>query len=124
MSLDDRAADRKAHAQSAWLGAEERIEYAVRVLARDSGAAVLHGHHDAMRFILIGTDHQSKRPTRDRLHRFGTVYHKVDDHLLKLNPIRDDRRYRRREFELRGHLLGGQFAPQQRGDLVDEAIDV
>jgi len=37
------------------------------------------------------SDYQSARPIRDRLHRFDAIHHQVDDHLLQLDPIAEDR---------------------------------
>src|ERR1700692_1084465 len=35
-------------------------------------------------------DRTDSSPIRDRLHRFNTIHHQVDDHLLQLDPITKD----------------------------------
>ena len=46
MRLDDGAADRKADAQSDFLGRVERIEYALGIIRRDSRTGVRDTHRD------------------------------------------------------------------------------
>ena len=53
---------------------------------------------DALHLVLTRSDHQFARPIRDRLHCFNTIHHQVDDHLLQLDPITQDRGQSRRQF--------------------------
>jgi hypothetical protein len=39
----------------------------------------------------MGSECQFAPPIRDRLHRLDAVDHEIDDHLLQLDPIGEDR---------------------------------
>src|SRR5689334_7194155 len=124
MSLDDRAADRKTHAQSSGLGAEEWLEDAVPTAVRNSNAAVLHGNYHPLLFINVRLDSQFTGAARDTLHGFRTVQDQIDDHLLKLDAIGEHRGYGRAEFQSQVDLLSNKFALQQSSDFFDKAADV
>ena len=74
--------------------------------------------------ILARPDHQLARPVRDRLHRFNAVDDEIEDDLLQLDPIAEDRGKGRGEFHSQRHPVAGQFVMQQADHLVDDFIDV
>ena len=53
-----RTADRQPHAETARLGAEERLEDAIRRGFIQAGPAVFHGHQDLACLIRTGLNHQ------------------------------------------------------------------
>jgi hypothetical protein len=54
-------------------------------------AAVPHRYQDLLCVILLRSDHQFARPVGDRLHRLDAAHHQIDEHLLRLDPIGEDR---------------------------------
>jgi hypothetical protein len=87
----DRTADRKSHPHAAGFGGEEGVEQPVRILGGDPDAAIRYTYKHLLGRVLAGSDYQFAWPIRDGLHCFNAIHHKVDDHLLKLDPITKDR---------------------------------
>ena len=97
--VDDRAADRQAHAHAAGFGGEEGIEQPIGILGGHADTAVAHRDQNLAGLILSRPDHQLARPVRDRLHRFNAVDDEVEDDLLQLDPIGEDQGQGRGEFQ-------------------------
>ena len=64
------------------------------------------------------------RPIRDRLHRFNTIHYQIDDHLLQLDPIGQDDGQGWRQLDPPANMARGQFALNQRYDLINDAVDI
>src|SRR3954469_24993602 len=56
MGLDDRAADRQAHAHSVRFSRKQRVENPIEVLRADSSPAVRNRYHDAAAFVWLRFD--------------------------------------------------------------------
>ena len=92
MTLDNGAADGQADPHAATLGGVERFEEPIHALRVETHARILHasGAHD--RRLPFGSDHQLPRTIVDTAHRVRGVQEQVQDDLLKLDTIADDRR--------------------------------
>jgi hypothetical protein len=86
----DRTADRESHTHAAGFGGEEGAEKPVRILGRNPDAAIRYTYKHVLGLVLAGSDHEFALPIRDGLHCFNAIHHKVDDHLLQLDPIAKD----------------------------------
>ena len=77
-----------------------------------------------VRVVLTGSDHQVARPIGDRLHCLNTVHHQIDDHLLQLDPITEDRGQSRRKLRSQRYPVIDQLALHQRDGLLDDVVEV
>src|SRR5262249_45478611 len=84
--LDDRTADRQAHAHAAALGGEECIEDLSHARLIETHARILHGH-DHVVVVWPRANDDLARPVADRRHRLHAVHHEVDENLRQLDPI-------------------------------------
>ena len=96
MILNNRAANRQAHAKSRGLGAEKGIEDPIRHRGRNTGTSVAHRDHNLTRLIFVGSHQQRAGTSDDTLHRLDAIHDQIDKHLLKLNQIRVDHTFCRR----------------------------
>jgi hypothetical protein len=87
-------------------------------------AAVPHRYQDLLCVVQLRSDHQFARPVGDRLHRLDAAHHQIDEHLLRLDPIGEDRGKGGGEFQLQHHLVGDPFALPQADNLADDVVDV
>ena len=92
MSLDDRAADRQPDAHAAALGRVEGIKELVHSLPVDARAGIPHGHAHAIAVLPFGSDQQVPRAVVDADHRVRGVAKQVQEDLLKLDTIANERR--------------------------------
>ena len=124
MGLDDRSADRQAHAHAAGFGSEECVEQPVGILGGQSDAAIAYRDQNLAGFLLVRPDHQLAQPVRDRLHRFDAVDDEIEDDLLQLDPVAEDQAQGRGELHPQRHPVADQLVMQQGDHLVDDFIDV
>jgi len=96
--LDDRAADGQTHAEPVGLGAEERREH-VRGGSREADSVVADRDLDGVVPRCGGADSDTPDAVGVRLHRFESVAKQVEDDLLDLHAVADDRRDVGREVE-------------------------
>jgi len=94
MPLDDGAADRQAHPRAARLRRVERLERAIGLQLTEPDARVLD-HDDRPRVIIDGfvraADDEPPPLGRDIAHGLGRVDEEVDEHLLELDAIAQNR---------------------------------
>src|SRR2546422_7737476 len=105
MRVDDGAADRQPHAQTAGLRGEEGAEQPVDGVPVDPDARVLHGHQNLIAAVRPRANHQLRRPVPDGRHRLDTIHHEVDEHLLELDSITEDGGQRRRQVHPQRHPM-------------------
>ena len=95
MSLDDGPADRQAHPQALRLRREEGVEQAERLGLGEPDAGILDGD-DRPGAILDrldgGTHDEPASRGWDVAHGLGRVDEQVEEDLLELDPIAEDRR--------------------------------
>src|SRR3954469_4403110 len=86
MGLDDRAADREAHAHSVGFSREQRVENPIEVLRADSCPAIRNRYHDAVAFVWLRFDAEHPWIFLGG-HRVNGIGDQVDEHLLQLTSI-------------------------------------
>jgi len=92
MSLGDRAADGKSHADSIGLGRVEGLEQAIQVRRIYSGAGVFHFDEHVVRISLTGDNCELSGSVADSVHCLDSIDDQIHDHLLQLDPIRRNKR--------------------------------
>src|SRR5450631_4592112 len=113
VGLDDRSADRQAHAHAAGFGGEEGVEQPVSILGGKSDTAVAYRDQHVVDFLLERSDHQFARSVRDWLNRIDAIDDEIEDYLLQLDPIAEDRAKGWGEFHPQRHPVAEQFMMQQ-----------
>jgi hypothetical protein len=74
--------------------------------------------------VLLRSNKHVARPIRDWRHRFKSVHHQVDNHLLQLDPIAEHRRQCGREFRPQRYPLAEHLTLLQGNSLADDIVDV
>src|ERR1700722_20964976 len=122
MRLDNRAADRQAHAHAAALGGYERLKNAVSHVGVDAGSAVGDGEFDQ-----VGA---SKRGRQVKLtavrpdHGFERIAHEVDQDLLDVNSIAHNVRRSGIKSHARPHARSAGTDQYEHPRLVDHRGDI
>ena len=88
--LDDRAADRQAHAESLGLGRDEWLEDTGQLRFRYSDSGVADRDDDKSLPIVIGRNSQRPRSALDDRDGITRVEQQVQDHLLQLHGVSRD----------------------------------
>src|SRR5262249_12424211 len=108
--LNDRPADREAHAHAAGLGGVEGVEQVVHTLRGQTRAGILHGDEHPARGVWPGADAQLARSLADAAQRFDGVEDHVQEHLLQLDAIALNARQALREVGLHRNAVLHHFA--------------
>ena len=87
-------------------------------------AGVQHRHVHLAGFVLLRSNEDLTGPVRDWRHSFNTVHQKVDNHLLQLDPIAENRGQCGREFRPQRHPMAEHFTLHQKDSLADDIVDV
>ena len=90
--LDDRPADREAHAHACLLRREKGVEHPVCIARSQSNAGILYGDEDFIRASPAGPKLQDSRPLEDATHGFDGVQHEIQYDLLQLDSVSCDQR--------------------------------
>ena len=96
MRFDNRPTDRQANPDAVRFRGVKTFEHPVGVLCVDAGAAVLNGDDDRTAFLETGFYRQHAPAAGGRDHRFYGVADQIEQHLLQLNGIAQNRRERYR----------------------------
>src|SRR5262245_34696892 len=89
--FDDGAADRQAHTQTGRFGGEERVEDVVDERRRQARPGVAYRHLDLVVPDGDGANVELTAPLH-LAHRIHRVAHEIEDHLLDLDAVGDQRR--------------------------------
>ena len=92
----------------------EGVEQSVHILGGDPDAAIRDTYQHLLFLVLARSDHQFARPIRDRLHGFNAIHRQVDDHLLQLDPISQDRGKSGCQLDWQQYLMADQLTLHQR----------
>ena len=65
------------------------MEQAVLIFRCEATTTVLYRNNNSPSVVPVRPDRQSAGTIGNRLHRFDSVHDQVDDHLLKLDPVRE-----------------------------------
>jgi hypothetical protein len=90
MQFNDGTADGQAHTHSVLLGGEKGLEDAIRML--QARTAILHFDADGAGIMQPGAQDQSSPASGDGIHRVHAVDAQIDQDLLNLHPVSQDRR--------------------------------
>ena len=90
MSVDDRPADRQPHARSIGLRGVEGVKDPVEMLRINARPRIAHGHDGACLAFLCA-DQQLSRPLLHRTHCFSRIQNQIQQDLLQLNAISENR---------------------------------
>src|SRR6185437_2066608 len=91
MTLNDGPAHRKPDPHTLLLRRMERLEKLIHVLRNEPDPHVLHAQTHVMVSIRFGPDQQLSRPVLDIDHCVRGVPEQIQDHLLKLDTVRQNR---------------------------------
>jgi len=124
MGLDDRSADRDAHAHAVGLGGEGGLEDAIGRGGIQPRAAIRDRHAYLARSDGLLRYRQHLRLAPDRAHRLNAVHDQVQEHLLQLYPVAEDLLAAGGQTHLKGDVALLQLAAGERQYLFDGIIDV
>ena len=122
MRLDDRAADRQAHAEPAGLAGDEAIEDALQLRLLDPSPRVLDGDLEGSGVESRGLDAHVAQVVVG--HGFAGVDHDVQDHLLELDDVTEHAREVVGETEPQRDPLPFQVLAQEAGDFANHVVEV
>src|SRR6516164_585556 len=91
MSLDDGAAYRQPHPCPTGLRGVEGVEDTIEMRWINAGPGIAYGHDGACP-VLLGADHQLSCPLLYCAHCFSRVQNEVQQDLLQLNAIPQNRK--------------------------------
>ena len=114
MPLDDGAADGEPDAHAAALGRAKGIEQLVDALAIEPHAGIPHAHADTIAVLPCGSDQQLPRPIVDANHRVRGIAEEVENDLLVLDAIANDRWEVGGELRLNDHPVSLKLTQRQR----------
>src|SRR5215212_7941462 len=123
MSLDDRAADRQAHAHTVGFSREKRVENPIDVLRVDSCPAVRNRYHDAVAFVWLRFDAEHPWIFLGG-HRVNGICDQVDQYLLQLTSISSHLRQVPSCLGLDQYSVLLQIATFQDKRFLDDFIDI
>src|SRR6516164_5910653 len=120
--LDDRAADRKSHAQAIMLGRVECAEQSVCILRLDTDAGVLDRHQYPIGSLALCAHYEHAVAIAHVRHGLHPVHCEIDDDLLQLDSIAAHRERAPFEFELRSNPMPKRLVPQEHNGLFDDLV--
>ena len=91
MSLNDGAAYRQPHPCSTGLRGVEGVEDSIEMRRINAWPGIAYGH-EGVCLALLGADHQLSNPLLNRAHCFSRVQNQVQQDLLQLNAIPQNRK--------------------------------
>src|SRR6476659_9897482 len=123
MPLNDRTANRKTHPHTVSLGGEEGIEYAIELIWGNADAGVSHRDQGVVPIVLAHSNHELAL-IRNIGHGFDAVQDEVDDDLLQLHAVTEDRVKARIKVEPQLHPIIKHLALHQADDVMDQIVDI
>ena len=124
MVFDDRSADRKSHAEAFGFCREERFEDALSDGRIKSRAGVFDRNQHAARLGETRGYDKLPRPFRNPFHRVDAIHHQVQQHLLQLNSVAQDRAAARGQVGFKNDAIAPQFAADERQRFSYDFVDV
>src|SRR3954452_10187013 len=123
MSVDDRPADRQPHARSTGLRSVKGFKDLVETLRINARAGIAHGHDEAC-LILLCADQQLSRPLLHRIHCFSGIQNQIQQDLLQLNAISQNRKYSLSKPGLDRNAMPEGHASSQCDYFVDSHVKI
>src|SRR6516165_11648934 len=123
MSMDDGAANRQPHACSTGLRGVEGVEDPIEIRRIDAWPGIAHGHEGAC-LVLLGTDQQLSRPLLNRAYCFSRVENQVQQDLLQLNAIPQNRKQSLRKPSLNRNAILVDYALRQYEHFAQRRIEI
>src|SRR6516164_7216002 len=123
MSIYDGAAYRQPHACSTRLCGVEGVEDSIEMRWIDARPGIADGHEGTC-MVLLGADHQLSCPLLYRAHCFSRVQNQVQQDLLQLNAIRQNRTQCLRKPDLDRHAIPDGHALRQYNHFVDCRVEI
>src|SRR6516164_391462 len=123
MSIYDGAAYRQPHACSTGLRGVEGVEDSIKMRWIDAWPGIADGHEGAW-LVLLGADRQLSCPLLYRAHCFSRVENQVQQDLLQLNAIPQNRKQSIRKPGLDRNAIPLGDALRQYEHFVDRRIEI
>src|SRR6516162_5646776 len=123
MSIDDGTTNGQSHTRSAGLRGVEGLENAFAIVRINARTGVAHRDEDPC-LVLFSPDRQLSCPRLDRAHCFNRVQDQVQDHLLKLNAIPQNRKQSLRKPSLDRNAIPECHALRQYNHFVDCRVEI
>src|SRR6516162_7748619 len=123
MSIYDGAAYRQPHACSTRLCGVEGVEDSIEMRWIDARPGIADGHEGTC-MVLLGADHQLSCPLLYRAHCFSRVENQVQQDLLQLNAIPQNRKQSIRKPGLDRNAIPLGDALRQYEHFVDRRIEI
>src|SRR6516162_6867452 len=123
MSIDDGAAYRQPHACSTGLRGVEGVEDSIEMRWINAWPGIAYGHEGAC-LVFLGADQQLSRPLLNRAHCFSRVQNQVQQDLLQLDAIPQNRKQSLRKPGLDRNAIPGGHALGQYNHFVDCRVEI
>src|SRR5208337_1235121 len=124
MGLKNGTADRKPHAHAAGLGGVERVKDFVYHLRVNTCPRVFNRYLHLVRVNVPGGDHQFSCPVTYFAHRFDSIHDQVQDHLLQLHLIAENRKNVIPKPRSDNHGVSLRFVANEAEDFADGFVQV
>ena len=121
MSVDDGAAYRQPHPYSTGLRGVEGIKDSIEMRGINARPGIAHGH-EGTRLVLLGADQQLSCSLFNRAHCFSRVENQIQQDLLQLNAIPQNRKQSIRKPGLDRNLIPVGRALRQYEHFVDRRV--
>jgi hypothetical protein len=124
MSLYDGAADGESDSHTVGFGRIERFEDLVCSLRRETDSRVFHAEPDLVPFSPFSSNQQLSRAIVDCAHRVSSISKHIQDDLLKLDAVTDDKREVIRKLMPQNHAASLDLSQRQCRHLSNRFIQV
>ena len=98
VAFDDHPANREPQSPPLRLRRNERVEYALQFLRTNSRSGVFRRHENCIAAVTVGSHAQHPAIVLDRIHCFDRVVDQVNQDLLQLTAMANDKGRSRRQL--------------------------
>src|SRR5216684_4924512 len=123
VGLDDRATDGEPHSDPPGLGGKEWFEDTVGMCRIDSWSAIPDLDRDTVG-MLCRLDENFPWPVGQSAHCLDAVHYQIQDDLLQLHAITEERRQIAGKIATQGGAVSGQVIVEEPGAFANDFIDI